>query len=127
MQELIVFSGTQKDGVLRKWKHKKPEFEKGDYFFSGPVHTTKSVFSELGLIEIMHLVIMTKELVNEKDGIDYLQVFEELQFTNKGWEETGRKIFFIDQLSKSMLEGNDYSAEQKKEFNYSTILFADEY
>ncbi|KAA3595838.1 MAG: hypothetical protein DWQ06_16600 [Calditrichaeota bacterium] len=113
--------------VLRRWAYQEPEYKDGDYFFSGFTLLTNGVNTELLQEEIVKLVLFIKVLVQEHNGIDYLQVFDEELFENEIWTKTGRKIFIIDQLSKKMLEGDGYTKEQKKENNHFTILFADEY
>ncbi|KAA3597455.1 MAG: hypothetical protein DWQ06_13710 [Calditrichaeota bacterium] len=113
--------------VLRRWAYQEPEYEQGDYFFSGFTLVTNGVNTELRQEEIVKLVLFIKVLVQEKNGIDYLQVFDEELFESETWVKTERKIFIIDQLSKEMLEGDGYTKEQKKENNHFTILFADEY
>ncbi len=94
------------------------EEQAGDYFFSGTIYTTVTIQIELTLAEIGEIIWQVKNRVEERNGADYLQVFK---------NEKGEKIFFIDQLSKSMLDGEDYTEEEKKEYNHATIMFSHEY
>jgi len=54
-------------------------------------------------------------MVEENKNLDYLQVFIH--------KDTGQKLFFIDQLSKQMIESGGYKSED----NYCTLLLAQEY
>jgi len=96
----------------------QPQEQDGDYFFNGKYVMTATISNRLSQEEINDIISQTLKRVNENNGADYLQVFTNNQ---------GDKIFFIDQLSKSMLDGNGYSEEQKVEYNYATILFSFEY
>ena len=96
----------------------QPQEQDNDYFFNGKYLMTAAIAERLSQTEINSIISQTLARVRENNGADYLQVF-----TNK----VGDKIFFIDQLSKSMLEEDDYTEEQKMEYNYATILFSHEY
>ena len=96
-----------------KWTY-KPQEQEGSYFFSGTFLTTAGVASELSKEEILNIYQQTQQLVKEKNGIDYLLVFE---------DQAGRRLFFIDQLNRQMIESGDFKAE----YNYCTLLFAHEY
>lgn len=93
---------------------RQPQERDGNYFFYGKFVITKGVHEALTQEEIMSIYFHIQELVLEKDGLDYLQVFI---------DENKRKLFFIDQLDKYMIESGDY----QKEDNYCTLLFAHEY
>ena len=54
-------------------------------------------------------------LAQQDNGIDYLIVLEH--------EETGQKLFFIDQINDQMKE----SGGHPKEHDYCTLLLAEEY
>lgn len=95
------------------WIHQEPEQE-GTYQFSGTFLVTKGVQELLTQEEILAIYLLIKALVEEKGGIDYLQVF-----THK---EKG-KLFFIDQLSKEMIESGRFKTED----NYCTLLLPSEY
>lgn len=99
------------------WKI-QPQEQDGDYYFNGRYLTTATVQNKLSKEEIDSIISQTLKRVKENNGADYLQVFV---------NEQGDKIFFIDQLSKSMLDGDGYTEEQKKEYNTATILFSFEY
>ena len=62
--------------------------------------------------------LVLSRAVMQKDGLDYLQVFE---------CDDGRIVWAIDQLSKSMKENGDYTPEQVGEYDYWTLLLPEEY
>ena len=62
--------------------------------------------------------LVLSRAVMQKDGLDYLQVFE---------CDDGRIVWAIDQLSKSMKENGDYTPEQVGEYDYRTMLLPEEY
>lgn len=95
------------------WEY-QPQEQEGDYLFSGSFYVTKGVSEKLSAQEISDIYGYIQKLAQEKD-LDYLQVFLNL--------ETGEKLFFIDQLSKSMIESGKYLPED----NYCTLMFASEY
>lgn len=97
-----------------KWK-RQPQEQSGTYFFSGKFLVTKGIQSLLTDDEIKAIYIEVQQLVRENSGIDYLVVFVN--------EYTGQKLFFIDQLNKEMIESGEFLAE----YNYSTLLLAEEY
>ena len=68
--------------------------------------------------EIIWIISDLKEFIQKEQGIDYLVVYI---------HSDGRKIFCIDQLSKSMMENDLYSKEEIEKYNYWTMLFAEEY
>lgn len=97
-----------------KWKM-KPQEQEGTYFFSGKFLVTTGIQVELSNEEIFAIYSAIQELAKEKNGIDYLAVFIH--------EDSGQKLFFIDQLNKQMIESGGYQAEH----NYCTLLLAEEY
>ncbi len=101
----------------RNWQI-QPQEREGDYFFDGKILMTSEVANTLTPEEISAIIVRVKMNVIAMDGLDYLQVFK---------SDDGLKIYVIDQLSKSMLEGDDYTEEQKEEYHYFTILFSHEY
>ncbi len=101
----------------RIW-NRKPQEQQGDYYFEGTMYATKTVASTLTKKEMSNIVSDLFTFVKQNEGADYLQVYE---------SNDGLKIFCIDQLSRSMLTGNGYTEQQKKEYNYWTMLFAEEY
>lgn len=98
---------------MAQWT-RKPQEKDGTYLFSGNFYTTRGVYGELSPQEIRAIHADVKAFAEAKQGIDYLQVYEDGQ---------GRKLFFIDQLNREMIESGDY----KDEDNYCTLLFASEY
>jgi len=98
---------------MAQWT-RKPQEKDGTYQFSGNFYTTRRVYEELSTQEIMAIHTDVKAFALAKHGIDYLQVYE---------DEQGRKLFFIDQLNREMIESGDY----KDEDNLCTLLFASEY
>ena len=97
---------------------RQPQETKGDYWFNGRAYITTNVINELPSEEINQIVSDLKEFVQEEQGIDYLQVYKRLD---------GRKIYCIDQLSLSMINSGNYTKEEILEYNYWTILFAEDY
>lgn len=103
----------QKHKTMAQWT-RKPQEKDGTYLFSGNFYTTRGVYEELSPQEIRSIHADVKAFAEAKQGIDYLQVYE---------DELGRKLFFIDQLNREMINSGDY----KDEDNYCTLLFASEY
>lgn len=97
---------------------RKPQEQEGEYYFNGKTFVTSGISENLTEEEIKYIVMDILQAVKTQDGIDYLQVYENGE---------GDKIFVIDQLNKSMLEGNGYTEKQKEEYNYFTIMFNHEY
>lgn len=93
---------------------RKPQEQEGKYYFNGTFYLTAGVKQALSEEEIKAIYNDVQAFVKEKDGIDYLQVF-----TN----EKGTKLFFIDQLDKTMIESGEYPSA----FNHCTLMFAHEY
>lgn len=101
----------------REWT-RKPQEQGGDYFFNGRGIKTREIAENLTQAELAEIIVDLHNFVEANNGIDYLVVYESNQ---------GDKIFIIDQLSKSMLEGDGYTEDQKKEYNYYTVMFNYEY
>ncbi|MGY0391185.1 hypothetical protein ACW5R3_01330 [Bizionia sp. KMM 8389] len=93
----------------------KLQESEGEYFFNGTFYITQSVQNLLSPDEIFEIYMFTQDLVKQHKGIDYLQTFYSV--------EHDCKLFFIDQLNKSMLESNQYS----KQDNYCTLMLASDY
>ena len=105
---------NQKQKVMPVWT-RQPQQQEGSYFFSGQFLVTKGVSEALSRAEIIGIYQEIQALVQEKNGLDYLQVFT---------DEDNRKLFFIDQLNKEMIESGEFNV---KEHNYCTLMFAFEY
>lgn len=99
---------------MTTWTRKPQERNDQKYFFSGQFYVTKTVYEQLPHDEISAIYNDVRRFAQEQDGIDYLQVY---------MDSTGRKLFFIDQLNKDMLESGEY----ENEHNYCTLLFDNEY
>lgn len=93
---------------------RQPQEKEGSYFFSGDFYATHGIASELSEAEVLAIYLDARCAVKQYDGIDYLQVYT---------DEKGRKLFFIDQLSKEMID----SVQFRKEDNYCVLMFAHEY
>ncbi len=91
-----------------------PEQE-GDYFFNGCFYLSSGVMDTLTHKEIAEIFTFIKRLVKQHGTIDYLQTFYCI--------EHDCKVFAIDQLSKTMLDSGKYS----QEYNYFTLILAEEY
>ncbi|MCG2609993.1 hypothetical protein LZZ90_00560 [Flavobacterium sp. SM15] len=96
------------------WTIKTQSFE-GDYCFNGNIYISREVHLRIDKKIIFQMVQITKLLVEINNGLDYLIVFEN--------SKTKEKLFFIDQLSKAMIESGDFLPEH----NYCTLLFSNEY
>lgn len=99
---------------MANWQRQPQERNDQKYFFAGKFYMTKGVFDNLHFEEIISIYQDVKTFVEQKNGIDYLQVYTDAQ---------GRKLFLVDQLDKRMIESGEY----KEEHNYCTLLLADEY
>ena len=99
------------------WKRKVQE-RPGDYYFSGRGYMTRGVQATLSPKEIAFVIADLQNFVREEDGVDYLQIFV---------SDDGRKVWCIDQLSRSMKEGGDYTPAQVAEYDYWTMLLPEEY
>ncbi|NVN96008.1 MAG: hypothetical protein HXX18_12070 [Bacteroidetes bacterium] len=97
---------------------RQPQEKHGNYIFNGKSYMTTKIMNEISNEEIMWIISDLKEFVQQEKEIDYLIVYR---------RNDGRKIFCIDQLSKSMMESGEYSEEEIREYDYWTILFAEEY
>lgn len=98
---------------MATWTRKLQE-QDGNYFFSGQFLATRGVVEELAPAEILSIYHDIKKFVQNKNGIDYLQVYT---------DERGRKLYLIDQLSKEMIESGEYAPLD----NHCTLLWAHEY
>ena len=98
----------------KKWL-RQPQEREGNYFFSGQFLITRGVQGLLSPKEVLAIYQEVQTLVKEKNGLDYLQVYVHA--------DTGQKLFFIDQLSQEMIVSRDFLPE----YNYCTLLFAEEY
>ena len=103
--------------ITNEWK-RRPQEQKGDYYFNGTMYCTTKVMNAIGLEIVSAIVHDLKARAKAEQGIDYLQVYE---------RNDGLKIFCIDQLSKKMMESGDYTPEEISEYNHFTILFPEEY
>ena len=97
-----------------KWI-RQPQEQKGDYWFSGKFLVTKGIQRLLTAEEIFGIYQEIQRLVEEQQGIDYLVVFLH--------SETQQKLFFIDQLSKGMIDSGDFLPE----YNNCTLMLSSEY
>jgi len=93
---------------------KQPQEREGNYFFSGRFYVTRGVTRELSLEEIVFICQDLSRFVLQENGADYLQVYT---------DEQERKLFFIDQLSKEMIESGQFQPDD----NYCTLLWSHEY
>lgn len=99
---------------MAEWKRQPQEVENQKYQFTGQLIVTEQVAEKLTKLEIIGIYYDVLKFVEEKGGIDYLQVYT---------DGDGRKLFFIDQLDKNMIESGNFNPED----NYCTLLFAHEY
>ncbi|MCT4664235.1 MAG: DUF960 domain-containing protein [Flavobacteriales bacterium] len=99
---------------MSNWVLKQQETE-GTYQFSGTFLVTSRVNRTIPVDTIASMYLKIQELVKEKGGLDYLQVFVNT--------ETEQKLFFIDQLNKEMIESGNYRTED----NHCTLMYSSEY
>lgn len=97
---------------------RQPQEQDGDYFFNGKVFVTSNVHQELSENELKEILIDLFCFIKQQNGCDYLQIYK---------HEDGRKIYVIDQLSKSMMDSDNYTHEEIQEYNSCTVLFNWEY
>ncbi len=102
---------------MAQWT-RQPEEQPGEYFFSGRGVMTQGVAHSLVPEEIAWIIADLHRAVAENDGLDYLQTYR---------SDDGRVVWAIDQLSRSMKQGDDYAPEQIEEYDYFTLLLPEEY
>lgn len=95
-----------------KWKRKPQEKEGENYWFAGTGYLTAGIDAEIPKGEIAEILADLHNFVREKQGIGYLQVYE---------DGNGNRIWVIDQVPRHELK--DHPAEH----NHFTILFPHEY
>lgn len=93
---------------------RQPQDRDGSYHFSGHFYATCGIMESLSIEEILLIRQDIQSFVREKKSVDYLQVY---------MDETGRKLFFIDQLNQEMIESGEYEDID----NYCTLMLASEY
>lgn len=99
---------------MANWTRKPQEDEDQKYFFSGQCYLTSGIDQELPKDELQAILTDLHAFVKEKNGIDYLQVYE---------DEKGNRIWIIDQLDKEMIESGEYAPGD----NHYTVLLPEEY
>ena len=99
---------------MATWKRKSQERNNQKYFFTGKFYFTKGVFETVDFDDIASIYNDIRKFAKERNGCDYLQVYV---------NENGQKLFFIDQLDKVMLSSDEYDPQ----YNYCTLLLAEEY
>ena len=100
--------------TLENWLY-QPQENEGTYMFCGKFFVTAGIEENLSRKEIFDIYLFIRSMAEENKNLDYLQVFIH--------KDTGQKLFFIDQLSKQMIESGSYNSED----NYCTLLLAHEY
>lgn len=97
---------------MATWKRLPQEKEGQNYFFAGQGYLTQGVDEDIPPAEIVQILADLHAFVQEKQGIDYLQVYE---------DENGNRLWIIDQVQRHELH------EHPPEHNHFTILFPHEY
>lgn len=97
------------------WKRKEQEVKTGDYHFSGRLLMTATVQERLEQEVIEAIVKDALKFAKEQEGIDYLIVYVN--------ENTNEKLFFIDESTKAELQ----SGQKPEEYNYATLMYAEDY
>lgn len=93
---------------------RQPQECTGTYHFSGKFIVTHRVNEEIPQDEILAIYRDVRNQVVKHGGIDYLVVYK---------NDSGQKLFFIDQLNDEMIASGRF----KHEYNYCTLMFAEEY
>lgn len=99
---------------MATWTRQPQEQQNQKYFFNGNFYVTVGIKEHLTPEEVASIFADVRLFAEEQKGIDYLQVY---------LDENGRKLFFIDQLDKDMIESGDFASED----NHCTLMFAHEY
>ncbi len=94
------------------WTRLPQEQEDQDFWFAGSCFLTRGVTTTLTSEEVLFILTDLHEFVNQKQGIDYLQVYE---------RDDGLRVWVIDQVPKSELNAHPLS------HNHFTLLFPEEY
>ena len=84
---------------------RQPQERKGDYFFNGQSYMTTNLKKEIPIDEIIWIINDLRAFIQNEQGIDFLVVYV---------RSDGKKIFCIDQLSKSMMESGNYTKKEIK-------------
>ena len=93
---------------------REPQEQEGTYYFSGKLFVTPAVLHHFTPTDILAIYLDIQSFVRENNGVDYLQIYI---------NDQGDKLYFIDQLSKEMVDSGQYQVED----NYCTLMFAHEY
>ena len=102
---------------MTQWKRQTPA-RPGTYEFSGFALATRGVAEVLSKSEIKAIIQDVRHAVAEAGGLDYLQIYK---------NDSGEKLYVIDQLNREMLASDGYTEEQKQKYNYFTIILPEEY
>lgn len=97
---------------MATWTRLPQEREDQNYWFGGQGYLTAGIDAAIPKVEIVQILADLNAFVKEKQGIDYLQVYQ---------DESGRKIFVIDQVPKDELHLHP------PEHNHWTVLWNHEY
>jgi hypothetical protein len=97
---------------MANWTRLPQEEGDQDFWFAGSCFLTRGVSSSLSAEEIQSILTDLNEFVKEKQGIDYLQVYE---------REDGLRVWVIDQIPRSEL------CDHPDAHNHFTLLFPEEY
>lgn len=97
---------------MATWKRLPQEQEDEDYWFAGTCFYTPGVSRKLSSEEVLWILTDLHDFVREKQGIDYLQVYE---------RDDGLKIWAIDQIRRT--EFPNHPADH----NHFTLLLPEEY
>jgi len=86
---------------MSKWTLQPQECE-GTYMFDGKILVSHEVQADIPLEEINEIFGLVYEAVQEKNGLDYLQVLE---------NEQGEKVFFIASANRQMIESGEFDPD----------------
>jgi len=71
-----AFSQKQKIHIMAKWTRKQQEIENQKYFFNGGFFVTATIKEALSDEDILFIYTDVRQFAEEKNGIDYIQVYE---------------------------------------------------
>lgn len=97
---------------MTTWRRLPQEQEDEDYWFAGVCIITRGVSDKLNHEDILWILNDLHDFVKERQGIDYLQVYE---------RDDGLRVWVIDQIRRVEL------IYHPAEHNHFTLLFPEEY
>lgn len=97
----------------------QPQEREGDHTFSGPIFLAEELADELSAFEVLPIINEVRSQVQKKGELHYFQILR-----NK---ETGRTVYFINELGERVRESGKFSDEELEEIDFSTMIFESDY